>query len=253
MLKAFFIGSGKLAVNLAHAFVNADIQISGVYSKTLLHANKFASQFQTTCFESLQTIPKNCDIYFLAVNDSVIGTLSDQLKVKGIVVHCSGMISIGSLSAQAHKGVFWPIQSFSSERYADFRNIPICIEAFDEEDKRIIEAIADRISNNVIFVSEKERQNLHLAAVFVNNFSNHLFTLASNYLQKNKLNFDLLKPLILETVDKIQSIEPALAQTGPACRHDFNTLVIHEALLKDQPKILEIYRLLSSSIIEQTG
>jgi len=252
VLKAFFIGSGKLAVNLAHAFRESDVQITGIYSKTKEHAEKFAEQFSTLAIPNLESIPANCDIYFLAVNDSVIKSIADKLKVNGIVVHCSGMVSMDSLSAQAHKGVFWPIQSFSSDHYADFKQIPVCIQSDDETDYRILESLADRISKNVIEVSETERQYLHLAAVMVNNFSNHLFTLAADLLQKKHINFDLLKPLIQETANKINCISPSLAQTGPACRKDFDTMSKQEELLKDQPKILEIYRLLSSSIMDTT-
>ncbi len=247
MLNVFFIGSGRLANNLAHALQVNNVEITGVYSRTKAHAVKFASKFKTKVYEDLTRIPANCDIYFLAVCDGAISELAAQLKVEGIVVHCSGMMPQSCLGNHKHKGVFWPIQSFSNDYEVDLKNVPVCIEAGEEEDIRILEVIADKISRRVIQVSEEERQKLHLAAVLVNNFSNHLFTLAQSILPPN-LNFGLLKPLIHETANKIENLPPQEAQTGPAIRRDLTTIARHEELLKDNKKLLEIYRLLTLSI-----
>lgn len=247
MLNVFFIGSGRLANNLAGALQANNIGISGVYSRTKAHAEKFASKFNTTVFDDLKEIPTNCDIYFIAVCDGAINALAAQIQVEGIVVHCSGMMPQSCLGNHKHKGIFWPIQSFSIDYEVDLKNVPICIEAGEEEDIRILEVIADKISRNIIQVSEEERQKLHLAAVLVNNFSNHLFTLAESILPPN-LSFGLLKPLIHETANKIENLPPKEAQTGPAIRRDLTTIARHEELLKDNKKLLEIYRLLTLSI-----
>ncbi|MBC7384235.1 MAG: DUF2520 domain-containing protein [Bacteroidia bacterium] len=251
LLNIFFIGSGKLAHNLAMAFLQTgDIHIAGVYSRTPAHAKAFAVKFKTIVFNEIKDIPANCDVYFLAVSDTAIQSISDQLLVTGIVVHCSGLMPLSALSAQLHKGVFWPVQTFSGAYELEFKNIPVCIEGNEEEDLKIIEAVAHRISKNVLRVKEKERQQLHLAAVVVNNFTNHLFVVAAKWLQENNLNFDLLKPLITETANKILKVPPYLAQTGPASRKDLVTIAKQEELLTSNPSLLKIYRLISSGIMD---
>ncbi len=251
MLKVFFIGSGKLAGNLARAMQHKDIELAGVYSRTAAHAQKFANTYNMPHVESLHDIPKNYDVYFLAISDGALHEIAPQVNMNGLLVHCSGMMPLSCLNGHVHTGVFWPIQTFSSMRQLSLRDVPVCIESKDENDLRILEVLADKISKKVIQVSEEERQKLHLAAVLVNNFSNHLFTLAQNFLAPG-LSFDLLKPLIIETAEKILDLPPQAAQTGPASRKDFVTMASHEALLAGNARLLDIYRLLSLSIMDTT-
>jgi predicted short-subunit dehydrogenase-like oxidoreductase (DUF2520 family) len=170
--------------------------------------------------------------------------------VKGIVVHCSGMESILVLKKHKQTGVFWPIQTFSDNYYANFFNSPICIESKDANDLRILEFVSDKIGANTILVSEIQRQQLHLSAVLVNNFTNHLFVLAQKFLKENDLPFEILKPLIHETVSKLEILSPSLAQTGPALRNDLGTLQKHQELLAHCPGLLSIYKQLSESILQ---
>ncbi len=250
MFSVFIIGTGKLAKNLANAFINNGIELKGVYSKTLSHAKEFSTLFNIPCVDDLAEVPSDCDVYILAVSDQAIEEVSNQIEVNGIVVHCSGMESISVLNKHKQSGVFWPIQTFSNNYYADFSNSPICIESNDSNDLRILEFLSDKIGAKTIFVSEIQRQQLHLSAVLVNNFSNHLFVLAQKFLEENDLPFEILKPLIHETVSKLEILSPSLAQTGPALRNDLGTLQKHQELLAHHPSLLSIYKLLSESILQ---
>jgi len=250
VFSVFIIGTGRLAKNLANAFKKNGIELKGVYSKTLSHAKEFSTLFKIPCIADLADIPADCDVYILAVSDQAIEEVSNQLEVKGIVVHCSGMESITVLNKHKQTGVFWPIQTFSNNYYANFSNNPICIESNDANDLSVLEFLSDKIGANAIFVSEIQRQQLHLSAVLVNNFTNHLFVLAQKFLEENDLPFEILKPLIHETVSKLEMLSPSLAQTGPALRNDLGTLQKHQELLAHHPSLLSIYKLLSESILQ---
>jgi len=250
MLSVFIIGNGRMAQHLAQALAETDVQIEGVYARDEVKGKLFAEQIMAPFYSKIEEVPPHCDVYFLAVSDQAIPTLSALLNVQGLVVHCAGMVSINAIHKQVHRGVFWPIQSFSKHTSVSFKEIPICIEANSEENVRILEAIADRISKSVHILEEKQRQKLHVAAVVVNNFSNHLFVLAENFLQENELSFNLMKPLIKETAAKIEYLSPRLAQTGPANRNDLNTLLLHQDLLSEYSNLLEVYTCLSESIIK---
>lgn len=252
MLSIFIIGNGRMATHLIQAFQETDVEIAGFYARNSNHAEYISAEYKIPFYSDLSSIPKDCDVYFLAVSDTAISQLSEQLKVQGLVVHCSGMAPIHSIKNQTHSGVFWPIQSFNIKRTLEYAKIPICIEANSEENLRILEALADRISKKVMLITEAQRQYLHLSAVFVNNFTNHLFILAQDILHAQGLTFDLLLPLIQETIERVKEVDPRLVQTGPASRNDSTTLVQHEKLLEEQVQLLDVYKMMSKSILEYT-
>ncbi|MBP7512349.1 MAG: DUF2520 domain-containing protein [Bacteroidia bacterium] len=250
MLKIFFIGSGKLNQNFANAFSKTDVEMVGVYSATVNNSLYFSKKFNISQFKDIKDIPTNCDVYFLGVNDSQISIVSQELKVNGIVIHCSGFLSKNLVSNHKNNGVFWPIQSLSKEHYANFSNVPICIEASDDFSLRILETLADKISKRPLFIDEQKRKILHVSAVFANNFTNHLFVLINEFLNGNHLEFDILMPIIQETSQKLTYLNPKLAQTGPASRNDLNTMAQHQSILSKYPELLDIYKILSKSISE---
>lgn len=248
MISVFFIGSGRIAAHLAEAFAKTDIEVKGVHSKTPVNAKAFADKYKIQYFEEIHQIPLDVDVYFLAISDDHIENISNQLNVNGILVHCSGLKNMNIIQAEKNKAVFWPLQSFSKDRDINFHEIPILIEANSDENYRIIEAIADRISNHVVPCNSEQRQWYHLAAVFVNNFSNHLFNQAEHLISDQKLDFNLLLPLMKETVEKLKVLSPQKAQTGPALRGDSQTMKKHLDLLSENKTASEIYSLISISI-----
>lgn len=253
MLKVFFIGSGRLAKNLAYAFSKTDMQLAGVCSRNEQHGKQFSELFSIPLYLDLSMIPSDCDLYVLAVSDQAISEVSDIIQVNGIVVHCSGMMPLDLLSKHENAGVFWPIQSFSHDSFLDFSEVPVCIQSNNDSNNRILEVVSDKISRKTLFVSEEQRNKLHLAAVLVNNFSNHLFHLAAQFLDKNNLQFSSLMPLIEGTVAKLHNMSPAQAQTGPASRNDQSTLEKHRALLSHDPDLLRLYNQFTQSILQSNN
>ena len=141
------------------------------------------------------------------------------------------------------------MQTFSKNKKVDFKNIPICLEANNTDTFKALKNLADSISENVQKVNSDQRKAIHVAAVFACNFSNHLYVIADHILSENKLSFDLLKPLIMETADKIKNNSPLKMQTGPAIRGDKKIIKAHLKILSGNKNYQQLYKLLSLSII----
>lgn len=247
MIKVCIIGYGNVGQQLYKAFKKSKkVTVLQVYGRSVEPKIKGKTQFINDFTQLL-----HADTYFLTVRDNAIEEVAKLLPENGtLLVHTSGSMPLDTIAGRKHRGVFYPLQTISQEVASDFNKIPICLEAENTQDAKLLKKLAKSISKKVVFLSSGERQKLHLAAVWVNNFSNHLFHLAYDYLTENQLDFQLLMPLILETTEKLKSVTPFEAQTGPARRHDTQTLQKHLALLED-PKQKEIYTLLSNSIQEK--
>ena len=166
-----------------------------------------------------------------------------------LVLHTSGSLPLQVLKPLGKRyGVLYPLQTFTKKRVLDFSEIPLCIEAVNSATLKDVRELAGILSNHIEEISSDRRKILHLAAVFANNFVNHLYTLADGILQREGLDFNLLRPLIFETAHKVLSFSPEQAQTGPAKRGDEGILSMHKALLKNDSKLLNLYTILSDSI-----
>jgi predicted short-subunit dehydrogenase-like oxidoreductase (DUF2520 family) len=150
-------------------------------------------------------------------------------------------------SASHHFGVFYPLQSLKKE-VGHLPDIPIVIDANDASTLKVLEALAHSISDKVVEAGDEQRMKLHLAAVIVNNFVNHLYALAEMYCKKEGLDFSLLLPLIKETAERLDKIPPSHSQTGPAVRNDRVTIEKHLELLKNYPQLRKVYELLTENI-----
>ena len=62
------------------------------------------------------------------------------------------------------------------------------------------------------------------------------------------MDFEIIRPLIAETADKVMGNLPENVQTGPAVRTDESTLNKHLSMLTDMPELQNIYQTLSDSI-----
>jgi len=243
MITVSLIGYGNVGSHLLSAFHKAEgIKVLQVYSRNSLEI-PFNSINVIRSFEDLEP----ADVYVLAVPDDAISKVSEMFISDNFVVHTSGSVSLQTLSDKLDKGVFYPLQTFTKGRELSFKNIPICIEAEDQKNLKLLQTLAKAISDEVHEISSEERKKLHLAAVWSNNFSNHLFHQASLFLEANNLNFDLLKPLLLETVQKLEFLSPQEAQTGPAKRGDNKTISSHLELLPEGIQ-RHLYSLLTESI-----
>ena len=243
------LGGGNVATHLVREFAkHKGVKIGQIYNRTLgkiVDLERFATI--TDDIEQLQP----ADIFILAVTDDAVADLSKKIKkTDALVIHTSGSTAMESL-ATTRKGVWYPFQTFSKDKTAlDFTNIPILIEAGNQRDLSLLQDLGNMVSQNVLAVNSEQRQGLHIAGVFVSNFVNHLYFQADNLLKNNDLSFDLLKPLINEVAQKVMTISPEAAQTGPAIRKDMQTIQKHLAFIKD-PNQRKIYKLLTDSIINK--
>ncbi len=246
MTKVSIIGSGNVAQHLIQAFLlNSKIELVQVLARNkksvthLLDTPKITSNY-----DQLQ----DADIYIIAVSDDAIAEVSSQLPFNNqLVVHTSGTVGLDALNNKNRKGVFYPLQTFSKNKAVDFKTIPICLEAENETDLKLLQKVAHCISESVYEINSQQRKTLHVAAVFVNNFVNHLYQIGNEICEANQIPFAILKPLIQETAAKIMTLSPKEAQTGPAKRNDLKTIEAHQQFLTDKNQAT-IYKLLTQSI-----
>lgn len=251
-MRITLIGSGNVATHLGAAFKNAGHHIVQVYSPTLQHATLLAYYVKAEAINSLQQIKLETDVFIIAVKDDAIDAVAKELAIfHKLILHTSGSTGIATLLKYTGRaGVFYPLQTFSSTKELDFSQVPVCIEANDGVILDQVKNLARSISNHVQEVNSADRRILHLAAVFACNFPNYLYTIGQQILQQHHLPFDLLRPLILETAEKVQHQLPADVQTGPAVRNDISSMNKHLELLKNDPALQQIYELLSQGIIK---
>ena len=246
MIKVTLIGSGNVAQHLLSAFNKSTaVELVQVFSRRnesvshLIPVEKI-----TTDLDSLA----EADVYIIAVLDDAIATVTSRLPFKNrLVVHTSGSASMQSLNDNNRKGVFYPLQTFTKGKEVDFKTIPICIESQFNDDYNVLKKVADTISDKVFTINSEQRRSLHVSAVFVNNFVNHLYSIGNAICDDHQVPFEILQPLIRETADKILTLTPNEAQTGPAKRNDRTTIESHLDFLSDENH-KNIYKLLTQSI-----
>jgi len=253
-MRITLIGAGNVGVHLGKRLYKKKVKIHQVFSRTLENAKYLGDQINAAYTNQLEEIDGLADIYILAIKDDLIGRVGEQLAKnktvqKKLVVHTSGAVESTVLAPYfKHYGVFYPLQTFSKNKKVAFKNIPICVDAEKRKDKKRLLFLANQISKKVYTISDQERAILHVAAVFVNNFTNHLFYIASDICTKEQIDFNILQPLIQETVLKIQDQAPLEMQTGPARRGDKATIKKHLLFLRQYPEYAILYSGLSESI-----
>lgn len=250
-MRVVVIGAGNVATHLSVAIASlADMEIIQVYSHTEIHAQVLATRLQCDYTADLSHIRNDADIYLFALKDLALESVICSIPSNnGLWLHTSGSMPISVFSGFTERyGVLYPLQTFSKSRGITFEGIPLFIECYRKEDKDLLEGLARRLSGNVCELSSEKRRSLHLAAVFACNFTNHIYALAEEILQKEGLSRDYLFPLIDETASKIHEMPAREAQTGPAIRYDENIINKHLAMLADDSAVQTLYRLLSQSI-----
>lgn len=240
------IGTGNVAFHLGNAFFEKGIQIDFVYSRTKSKAIELASNWKSTATDALTDL--NSDLILICISDDAIPEIIAQLPNNISVAYTSGAIGIHEINRPTNIGVFYPLQSFSKNKAVEIFEVPLLIEADSIELAQKLFDLAWTISRKVSFVNSAERKKYHLAAVWVNNFTNHMVYQAKSYLVKENLDFNILLPLLAETADKLKTLDPYAAQTGPAKRNDQHTIHLHEDMLNGISK--ELYSLISKSITD---
>lgn len=256
-----FIGAGNVAWHLAPALENVGHHINEVYSRQLQHARQLVSNlYDARTHSDFNFADSSSKLFVLAVPDDALETVCSRLVLpeNARLVHTSGSRPLSDLTrwmavysdVPIHTGVFYTLQTFTKEQpFMSFDDVPICIEATEKSIEDELVAIGQEISNIVYLITSDERKVLHVAAVFACNFINHLLTIAHDLTTGDGLEFDLLRPLIRETMRKgLAADNPADVQTGPARRNDLSTIDAHLSLLATQPRLAEIYEVITTDI-----
>lgn len=245
------IGAGNVATHLGKSLHKKGLTIDAVFSRKLSRANKLSNLLKSKPVNKYKSLPSRSDLYLIAVSDDAISTVANRLSklidTSSIVAHTSGSVK-STILEHNKNGVFYPLQSFTISRSLDITQIPFCIYSHDYKVEKLLMALARKLSKNVNKIDDEERAVLHLTAVISSNFSNHMYHLAESICKENKVDFDILKPLISETANKIQSGSAYNMQTGPARRNDAETLAKHLKQLAKHKKAKAIYKLVSDNI-----
>ena len=249
MIKIVLLGAGNVGTHLCRALQNKEgLEIIQWYNRSLNSLEKELVPFAVT--QNLNDIIE-ADLYIISVSDTAIPAISKALKGKnGLIAHTAGSIPMEVLEAHQNHGIFYPLQTFSKQKEVDFNQIPLCLEANQPENLNLLKKVAQSLGGPVHLIDSAQRKALHVAAVFVNNFTNHLYTIGEELCKAHKVPFSVLQPLIAETADKIKHLPPSAAQTGPAARGDQKILKDHlQYLTKESHQ--KLYQLISASIQQQ--
>lgn len=249
ILNIGIIGSGNVASHLATIFIEKGLIIKFIYSPNKANATLLAQKVNALVVNSLDFSKQKIDLLILAIKDDVIEDICTQIKLpnNAIIAHTSGSISIDALNNFENTGIFYPLQTFTKDKAIDFGEVPILIEALQPTTTSLLLELGKKISSNVLYVDSEKRKIIHLAAVFTNNFTNALLTIAENLLSEHQVDSSILYPLAQETIAKAKALGAKNAQTGPAKREDIIVQKEHLKLL-NQEKYKEIYILISKLI-----
>lgn len=255
MKKSFsisIIGAGNVSTHLAKALHRSKYKIDYILSRTKSSASKLARLVKAKSTVSYKKLLQS-DLIIIAVSDNAISYIASNInsagKYNGILAHTSGSVTTSLLKkGSSQYGSFYPLQSFNKDESINMRNVPFCISGSDPQIENLLFKISSKLSNKIYRINDKQRLQLHLAAVFANNFGNHMLTIAQQLCEQNQVSFDILKPLIIETFSRIESNNPIELQTGPAKRKDTKVIQKHKRMLNDDKSLKELYNLISKHI-----
>ncbi len=257
MARLVCIGSGNLASHIMPALKSKGHEIVQIYGRSRKNKNELAKRLTTISTSSLRRIDKNADAYLFCVSDHAIQSIIEQIPFRlnknQCAFHFSGTTNAEVLKAFAENyGVTWPIQTFTKGVELKLTSLPFCLTANNKVSEQAAKNIFKGIAKMTL-VNDDQRRTLHLGAVIVNNFTNHLFHLTDEFLEKQNLDFNLLYPLIEETIRKAKLNRASNSQTGPASRNDLSTINQHLKLLKEERSLKSIYKLLTKNIQDQNA
>ena len=256
-LRIALLGAGRVAAHLAPALAAAGHEVVGIWSRNPESAGALAASLPATVAvaPSLAQLP-DADVYLLTLPDAVVPEVlaAARFPAGALVAHTAGALPLSVFAPykeQLRGGVFYPLQTFGPGRAIAWATVPLCLEATDAAALATLHRLANSLSHDVRDLDSARRLQLHVAAVWVSNFPNHLLGIGRELLEGAGLPWELLHPLIRETVEKALAQPPFAAQTGPAVRHDAATLARHEAALARLPRWQQLYQQLTASIQAQ--
>jgi len=239
------LGTGNVATHLAITLKENDIHVSHIFGRDKIKLNDICKKVEAKAVTSFCNLPKQLCI--ICISDDAIAKVIQEIDADIPIAYTSGSVPISSLIERENIGVFYPLQTFTKDREINFFEVPIFIESNNEYFTQTLYDLAWKISRTVNYATSEERANLHLAAVFVNNFTNHILCLAQEYCEVEKVDFNHLRPLLKETISKIEQESAFQNQTGPAKRKDIKTIEIQESKLNGHTK--KVYKAITESIL----
>lgn len=250
-MRVVIIGSGNVASVLGRTLKKKNHEIIQVISRTSTHAKVLANELSCNFSDNLADIDKNAELYLLAVSDGALYSLEKSFNTGNkTVLHTAGSVPKDILkNISTNYGVLYPLQSLLKDM--DYpQHIPFLVDGNSQEVITLAEDFAKTISATVAKANDEERLKLHVAAVTVSNFTNHLYALTEEFCERENVDFKLLFPLIKETASRLDNHSPAKMQTGPAVRNDIYTLDKHLRILADHPRLKYMYLKITDSIMK---
>ncbi|MBP7496254.1 MAG: DUF2520 domain-containing protein [Bacteroidales bacterium] len=249
------IGAGNVAYNYADIIIKKGFNLCQVYSYTRLTAQTFAQKFNIEWTSEPLKLLKDADLYIIAIKDSEIETIVNKIKINNaLVVHTAGSVNSELLrKCSANYGVLYPLQTLQKNKFIDFyNNVPLLIEANNNQNLNTLEKFAEQLSNNVRIFSSEQRKSIHIAAVFACNFTKYMYHCSDLLLKDNNLPFELLLPLIKHTVETVEMDNNLTNMTGPAARGDYKIVATHLAYLSKYKDLKNIYSAITKEILDDS-
>ena len=253
LVRVVIIGSGNVAEAYARTLADApNVALEQIMARNAQRC-KHVAEIGRCGWATDPCLLAEADLYIISVSDRAVEAVarSYNFPAEAIVVHTAGSVAIDAIARPERRGILYPFQSFSAGRDITLNGVPLFVEADNESVTQFLTMFARRVTSRVEYADSARRAKIHLAGVFVNNFTNHLYGIASDIIANEGLTFDLLRPIIAETASKaIASGDPFTVQTGPAIRGDKAITEKHIALLADDAIKTQIYKDLTQSIWE---
>jgi predicted short-subunit dehydrogenase-like oxidoreductase (DUF2520 family) len=259
-LNIVIIGAGNLSSQLLNVLVTKkELKITQLFNhRSSIKSKALAKKYHCEFIFDYTKINTQADVYLICVKDEAIDNVAKQLQqlhLHGIVAHSSGSITIEALKKTSKTfGVFYPLQTFTTNDSIDWKTTPILIEGNSKTALSVLKELASLLSHSIKVVDSHKRLQFHLAAVFACNFTNALINTSFKIIEKQigKSDSKLLMPIIKQSIKKLDVMTPTNAQTGPALRGDSLVMKKHLALLKSNTQLTHIYKELSALIISNS-
>jgi len=256
--KVILVGFGNVGYHLSLALKELGLQVTVMvrpqaFDSLAEQSSNHSPNIKLVCDPS--NLPEDAEFVFLTVKDDQIQTaasgLSTVIKNNACFLHSSGIKPWNQLEGICQNyGIFYPLNSFSKELAFNWEGVPVFIKTSNNESESKLFEIAGKLESRAVADDLKIREYLHLAAVFLNNFTNHMLVKADEILTEENIPFDFLHPLLKTTVEKALESAPRNVQTGPAIRGDFQTIARHLKMLSEFSD-RKLYQLISESINPQ--
>jgi len=244
------IGAGNVSTHISRHFHSGGHQISCIYSRTEASVQRLAAELGVPGTSDVEEVPADADFYMLCVPDRAVLEVAEKFRhTRGIWLHTAGALSMNLFqNIFENYGVLYPLQTLSRSRSLEPSQIPCLVEGSSPQVLASVMKLASSVYESVVEVDSKTRLAIHAAAVFANNFSNHMVHIAKQLLSDQKVDSGLLDPLLHETFEKIKAMGTVEGRTGPAVRDDEETMNKHRELLKDNPEWEKLYTFINRDI-----